>query len=245
MLDNIDEKGDVKMKIEIWSDFACPFCYIGKTRFENALNKFKHKDQVEVVYKAYQLNPNDGVIMKGSAAENFAKGHRVTVDQAKQKFEMFTNAAKAVGLDYRYDIIQLTNTFDAHRIAKWSNQFGKEVEITARFMKAYFTEGLNLADHATLEKLVEEVGLDKTEAKKVLSSKQFAEQVKNEINEGRQVGVQGVPFFVLNRKYGISGAQAEEYFTQALEQLWEETNQVKPLNNFAKGHTCDDEGCTI
>ncbi|MBU1019590.1 MAG: DsbA family oxidoreductase, partial [Firmicutes bacterium] len=168
------------MKIEVWSDFACPFCYIGKTRFENALSKFKHKDQVEVIYKAYQLNPNEGKVMVGTAAESFAKGHHITVEQAKQKFEMFTSNAKTLGLDYRYDIIQLTNTFDAHRLAKWSNQFQKEAEITARFMKAYFTDGYNLADHNTLERLVSEVGLDSEEARKVLSSDQYADQVHEE-----------------------------------------------------------------
>ena len=137
----------IYMKIELWSDFACPFCYIGKTRFENALAKFPHKEQVEVVYKAYQLNPNAPKVMKGSPAEAFAKGHRMTKDQALQRFEMFKNNAKTVGLEYNYDDIQMTNTFDAHRLAKWANQFSLEQEITSRFMKAYFTDGMNLADH--------------------------------------------------------------------------------------------------
>ncbi|PKK89424.1 MAG: disulfide bond formation protein DsbA, partial [Tenericutes bacterium HGW-Tenericutes-7] len=141
------------MKIEIWSDFACPFCYIGKKRFEQALNEFKHKDQVEVIYKAYQLNPNAPKVMEGTAYESFAKGHGTTPELAKQKFEMFTQNAKTVGLDYRYDIIQMTNTFDAHRLAKWSNQFGKEDTLTNRLMKAYFTDGLNIADLKTLEDL--------------------------------------------------------------------------------------------
>lgn len=233
------------MKIEIWSDFACPFCYIGKTHFDNALNKFEHKDQVEVIYKAYQLNPNEGTVMKGTAAESFAKGHRVTVEQAKEKFDLFTNSAKTVGLDYRYDIIQLTNTFDAHRLAKWANQFQKEAELTARLMKAYFTDGLNLADKEVLVSLAGEVGLDQALAKEMLSTKEYAAQVKSEIAEAREVGVQGVPFFVLNRKYGISGAQPEDAFTQALEHLWKEAQEAKPLETMAKGHTCTDEGCSI
>ena len=133
------------MKIEIWSDFACPFCYIGKTRFEQALMNLKHKNKIEVVYKAYQLNPDAPLKMTKSAYETFAEGHGMTKEQAKQRFDMFTQNAKTVGLEYRYDIIQMTNTFDAHRLAKWANTFGKEELLTSRFMKAYFTEGKNLA----------------------------------------------------------------------------------------------------
>ena len=233
------------MKIELWSDFGCPFCYIGKVRFENALNKFEHKDHVEVVYKAYQLNPNAPKVMTEGVAESFAKGHRVTVEQAKQKFKMFVNNAKTVGLEYDYVNIQLTNTFDAHRLAKWANQFGLEHTLTSRLMKAYFIDGLNLANHYTLLDLAKEVGLDTNKAKKVLSSNQYEDQVNTEIMEGRQVGVQGVPFFVLNRKYAISGAQQEDYFLAALNQLWEETNPIKTFDGANDGHVCNDEGCSI
>ena len=232
------------MKIEVWSDFACPFCYIGKTRFDNALNKFEHKDQVEVIYKAYLLNPSAPKVMKGTAIEAFAKGHRVTPEQAKAKFKMFVDNAKSVGLDYNYDIIQMTNTLDAHRIAKWAEQFNKKEIVTSRFMKAYFTDGLSLADHDTLLSLVEELDLDKESAKEVLDSNKFESDVRAEIEEGRSVGVRGVPFFVLNRKYGISGAQQEDYFLESLKVLYKESQSVEPLN-VVQGETCDDEGCTI
>ena len=232
------------MKIEVWSDFACPFCYIGKTRFDNALNKFEHKDQVEVIYKAYLLNPSAPKVMKGTAIEAFAKGHRVTPEQAKAKFKMFVDSAKSVGLDYNYDIIQMTNTLDAHRIAKWAEQFDKKELVTSRFMKAYFTDGLSLADHDTLLSLVEELDLDKESAKEVLDSNKFESDVRAEIEEGRSVGVRGVPFFVLNRKYGISGAQQEDYFLESLKVLYKESQSVEPLN-VVQGETCDDEGCTI
>lgn len=233
------------MKIELWSDFGCPFCYIGKKRFENALNKFPQKDKVEVSYKAYQLNPNAPKEMKGAANVNFAKGHGTTPEKATEKFAMFVQQAKTVGLTYRYDIIQLTNTFDAHRIAKWANSFGKEAVLTDRFMKAYFTDGLNIADHNVLLNLAKEVGLDEVEAKKVLSTKQYADQVNNEIQEGRQVGVQGVPFFVLENKYGISGAQQEEYFLQALNHIWEEQKSLESIGEADHGHVCDDESCSL
>ena len=108
------------MKIELWSDFACPFCYIGKVRFDRALQKFAHKDEVEVTYKAYQLDPTAPKVMTKSAAETFAKGHNMSVKKAKERFAMFKQNAEITGLVYNYDIIQMTNSFDAHRIAKWA-----------------------------------------------------------------------------------------------------------------------------
>lgn len=233
------------MKIELWSDFACPFCYIGKTRFDNALERFEHKDQVELIHKAYQLNPTAPKVMNSTAAEAFAKGHRVTETQALSKFEMFVDSAKSVGLEYNYEIIQLTNSFDAHRVAKWARKYNKETEVTNRFMKAYFTEGKNIADIDTLVSLIGELGLNEVEAKEVLNGSGYRNIVEDEINEGRKVGVRGVPFFVLNRKYGISGAQSEEYFTKVLEQLWSELNPIKEINGASKANTCDDESCII
>lgn len=231
------------MNIEIWSDFACPFCYIGKKRFENALARFPHKNDVKVVYKAYQLNPNAPKVMVGTAYESFAKGHGTTVEQAKQRFDMFTQNAKTVGLTYDYNIIQMTNTFDAHRLAKWASTFGKEEILTERFMKAYFSEGKNLADHGTLLSLVSEVLAETKDVKDVLSSNQYAEEVKSQIAESRQIGVQGVPFFVVNRKYGISGAQSEDYFYGALEQIWAEQNKENVFGDGEGGSACTDEGC--
>lgn len=231
------------MKIEIWSDFACPFCYIGKIRFEEALASFKHKNKVEVIYKAYQLNPDAPKVMLGNAYEAFAKGHNTTVEQAKVRFKMFTQNAKTVGLTYNYDIIQMTNTFDAHRLAKWANTIGKEEILTSRLMKAYFTDGKNLADYETLSLLAEEVGLSKEDAMKVLVNNEFADQVKFEQQEARQIGVQGVPFFVLNRKYGVSGAQQTAYFKQALEQIWSEENPLETLDNQDDSQACDHDEC--
>lgn len=233
------------MKIEIWSDFACPFCYIGKTRFEEALQSFEHKDKVQVIYKAYQLNPQAPKVMTGTAYEAFAKSHGTTVEQAKERFNMFTQHAKQVGLTYRYDMLQMTNTFDAHRIAKWANTFGKEDLLTSRLMKAYFTEGKNIADFETLANLCEEVGLSKGEALRVLNNQEYKEQVKNEQQEARQIGVQGVPFFVLNRKYGISGAQQTAYFKQALEQIWTEENPLQTLGDHDDSQACDHDECGI
>jgi len=236
------EIGGIYMKIEVWSDFACPFCYIGKTRFEKALNQFEYKDQVEVVYKAYQLNPHAPKKMTESAAESFAKGHGMSVEQAKQRFEMFVTNAKSEGLTYNYDIIQMTNSFDAHRLAKWANQFGLEPKVTTLLMKAYFTDGKNIADINDLIDIAREAGLDEAKAKKMLESTDYADQVNQEITEARQVGVQGVPFFVINRKYGVSGAQATEYFLQALKQIYQEEKPIKKLD-ADESASCNDNEC--
>lgn len=233
------------MKIEIWSDFACPFCYIGKTRFEQALEKFEHKKDVEVTYKAYQLNPYAPKTMEGTAYEAFAKGHNMTVSQAKDRFKMFEQNAKSVGLTYNYDIIQMTNTFDAHRLAKYANTKGLEEKLTSRLMKAYFTDGKNLSDINTLVELAREVGLDENESRKILEENNYADEVNAQITEARQVGVQGVPFFVINRKYGVSGAQQTEYFYQALKQIWLEDNPVKSLGGQDNDASCGDEGCSF
>jgi predicted DsbA family dithiol-disulfide isomerase len=233
------------MKIEIWSDFACPFCYIGKTKFEQALEKFEHKNEVEVVYKAYQLNPYAPKEMEGNAYEAFAKGHNMTAKEAKERFKMFEQNAKTVGLTYNYDIIQMTNTFDAHRLAKFANTKDLEEKLTSRLMKAYFTDGMNLSNIETLVSLAKEVGLDESEAKNVLESNQYKDEVQAQIDEARKVGVQGVPFFVINRKYGVSGAQQTEYFYQALQQIWQEDHPVKTLADQDQDASCGDEGCSF
>ncbi len=233
------------MKIEIWSDFSCPFCYIGKKRFESALQKFEHSDEVDIVFKAYQLNPAAEKNMDGDAYNAFAKNHHMTLEEAKKRLDATTQNAKSVGLDFRYDLMQMTNTFDAHRLAKWANQFGLEQKLTDRLMKAYFTEGYNLSDVDTLVQLAVEVGLNGDEARKILVDTQYSNDVRHEINEAKRIGVQGVPFFVVNRKYGISGAQQEEYFLAALEQIWEEDHPQETLTAEEEAGFCTDESCSV
>jgi predicted DsbA family dithiol-disulfide isomerase len=233
------------MKIELWSDFACPFCYLGKKRFEKALANFAHAKDVEIVYMAYQLNPQAPLVMQGSASEAFASSHNMSIEQAEERFKMFTKAASEEGLVYRYDIMQMTKTFDAHRLAKWARKFNLEAQLTDRLMKAYFSDGLNIADHETLIFIAKGIGLDPEVASAILKSRQYANLVLEEIAEARSIGVQGVPFFVLNRKYGVSGAQSSEYFLQVLNQLWSEQLKEPPVENATTTEYCDEEGCRI
>lgn len=211
------------MKIEIWSDFACPFCYIGKKRFEEALEQFSHKDKVNVIYKSYQVNPNAPQKMVGSVYEAFAKSHQTTTEEAEKRFNMFTNSAKTVGLTYNYSDIKMTNTFDAHRLHKYADEKGLGGALLNRLMKAYFTDGLDLCDYDILSSLAQDVGLNKKASLKILEQNLYTNQVVEEQKQAKTVGIQGVPFFVINRQYGISGAQDVAYFLATLNQIWEET----------------------
>ncbi len=230
------------MKIEIWSDFACPFCYIGKKRFEVALNQFEHKEDVQVVYKAYQLNPNASEKMNGSAYDVFSKSHHMSVEEVKKRFKLVSENAKTVGLTLNYDIIQMTNTLHAHRLQKWAHGLGYGEIMAETLFKAYFSLGINIADHNALAELSESIGLDKAEAIRVLSSDAYLNEVKQDQIEAKQLGVQGVPFFVINRKYGVSGAQDSTYFLQALKQIWAENQPYHGLKQDTSPY-CEDDYC--
>lgn len=229
------------MKIEIWSDFSCPFCYIGKKRFESALQQFKYIDSVEVIYKSYQLNPNAPKTLIGSAYEQFSKRHQLTIEQVKQRFGLISESAKTVGLTFDYDHMQMTNTRDAHRLQKYAQTIGKGVIMTEHLMKAYFTDGKNLSDTQTLLELSEALGLDGQTVESVLCSNQFEDAVKEDIQEAKDIGVQGVPFFVINRAYGVSGAQDSGYFLQMLNQIYHEEQKQQ----FHSSHAplCEGDYC--
>ncbi|HKL83858.1 MAG TPA: DsbA family oxidoreductase [Bacilli bacterium] len=233
------------MQIEIWSDFACPFCYIGKTRLENAIKKTGNQ-HIELVYKAYQLDPTAPKKSDVVAKDYYMNLKGFSAEKVAQLFGQIEAMAAQSGLEYHMDKTIHTNSFDAHRLAKWADTLGKEAELTTRLMVAYFKEGADLADHDTLLSLVKEMGLDDEAAAKVLADPQaFKQEVQAQMSEAREIGVSGVPFFVINRKYGISGAQEEALFLQALNQvLEEEKTQLKSFNS-ANGASCDDESCQI
>ncbi|GAB3900958.1 DsbA family oxidoreductase [Larkinella knui] len=204
------------MKVEIWSDVMCPFCYIGKRKFEAALEKFDHKESIEVVWKSFQLNPAQETDPSKSITEYLAENKGWTLGYAKQMNDYVTNMAAEVGLHYDFDKAVVANSFDAHRVVQLAKKHGKGDDMEERLFKAYFTEGANTADHETLLKLATDIGLDAAEVKQVLASDHYATDVKADIREARQVGVTGVPFFVFNQKYAVSGAQAPETFLGAL-----------------------------
>ena len=206
------------MQVEIWSDIMCPFCYIGKRKFEAALEKFPNKNEVEIIWKSYQLDPNikeqPGKDIYSYLAE--AKGQ--SLEWSKKMHETVVNMAKSVGLEYNFDKAVIANSFDAHRVIQLAKKHGLGDAIEERLFKAYFTEGKNFADHETLAAIGEEVGLDRKEILSLLNSNDLADNVHSDIEEGMRLGLRGVPFFVFNRKIGVSGAQDSEIFLQALEE---------------------------
>ncbi|GGK07353.1 DSBA oxidoreductase [Lentibacillus kapialis] len=237
------------MKIEVWSDFVCPFCYIGKRRMEFALEQFSHRDDVEIGYKSYELDPEAEVNPGQNMHEYLSSKKGMSLEQAKSMNESLREQAAEAGLTYNFDTMQHTNTFDAHRVAKYADEKGKGKEMTERLLKAYFTDSELISDHATLIKLAGDVGLDENEVTALLKVDDYAIHVRADEEQARQLGVQGVPFFVFNDKYAVSGAQPQEAFNEVLEKVWEEENEepvLKSLNpKKSKTTYCTDEGCEI
>ena len=234
------------MKIEIWSDIMCPFCYIGKRRLEAALEEFPHKDKVEVVWKSFLLNPEMETDPEKSIAQYLAETKGWTLEQAKDAGDQVAAMAREEGLEYDFDKVVVANGRRAHRLLQYAKMVEKGDQMKERLFKAYFTEGVNIADETALVPLAEEVGLDVEKAKEALRSKDFDRAVNHDIYESQQLGVRGVPFFVLDQKYGVSGAQAKETFAQALEQAWKAYEQEKPqlqsVSGAADGAACDMDG---
>ncbi|GIO25890.1 DsbA family oxidoreductase [Ornithinibacillus bavariensis] len=237
------------MKIEIWSDFVCPFCYIGKRRLEHALEQFPYRDKVELEYRSFELDPNAAIYSGKSIHEALANKYGMSLDEARQANENVGQQAKTVGLDYDFDGMKPTNTFDAHRLAKYASTVGKEKEITESLLHAYFVEAKLISNHDTLLEIAESVGLDREMTLSVLKdTDRFATEVRNEEMQAQAFGATGVPFFVINQKYAISGAQPTELFLSALNQVWEEEAPKPKLQSLVEDESnmvCTDEGCII
>lgn len=217
-----------KMKVEIWSDMMCPFCYIGKRKFESALNALPQKDSVEVVWHSFQLNPNLKVQPERDSYTYLAELKGQTREWSVKMHDNLTKTAKNVGLEYNFDRAKICNSFDAHRLVQLAKKHRLTDELEERFFKAYFTDGELLSDRDSLIRLASEAGLPKEEVIGVLESDQYAEEVRKDIQEARQLGVTGVPFFVLDRKYAVSGAQDTSVFTDTLRKAMDEWNKNNP-----------------
>ncbi|MDU0329536.1 MULTISPECIES: DsbA family oxidoreductase [Paenibacillus] len=210
------------MKIEVWSDFGCPFCYIGKRRLERALESFSHRDEIELVYRSFELDPGAPKDTESSIHELLAVKYGLSLEQAKESNRNVAQQAQTEGLTYNFDTIIPTNTFDAHRLAHYAGEQGKAKEMTERLFRAYFTDSLHIGDRDTLVRLAEEVGLDGAAVREVLEQNTYADAVREDENEARRLGIRGVPFFVLRGKYAVSGAQPLEIFQGALLRAWED-----------------------
>lgn len=210
----------VKMKIEVWSDYVCPFCYIGKRHLEEAIEQAGLQD-VEVVYKSYELDPNSPATSEKSMAEVLSEKYNMSVEEAKAMTDNVAAQAKAVNLLYDFERMTPANTFQAHRLAKFAEAEGLGEEMTERLLRAYFIEAEKIGTFEVLLKLAEEVGLSKAQTEKMLHSEVFIDEVKQDIEEAGQIGVKGVPFFVIDRKFALSGAQPVATFVEALKKASE------------------------
>ncbi|HJQ21464.1 MAG TPA: DsbA family oxidoreductase [Gemmatimonadaceae bacterium] len=204
------------MQVEIWSDIMCPFCYLGKRRFENALAQFDRDGEVDVVWKSFQLNPRLRADVPMTTQEYLAREKGLDVAVVKQMNDRLARAGKLEGLDYRFDKVIVANTFDAHRLTHLARAHGKQHDMEGRLFRAHFSEGRNVADLPTLAELGADVGLDRDAVSAALARDDFAEDVKRDVAEARELGVHGVPFFVFDRKYAVSGAQESGLFLEVL-----------------------------
>ena len=216
------------MTVEIWSDVVCPFCYIGKREFEMALAIFPHKEHVKVEWKSFELDPSTPARSEHDMYGMLMSKYGGTRDDAKARVDNVVQRARTVGLDYHMDKAVIGSSFDAHRLIQFAKTKGLGDQAEERLFKAYFTDGAHLADRPTLIRLAKEIGLDVAEVGTMLASTSFTDDVRADQREAQQLGIQGVPFFVLDRKYGVSGAQSSEHFLGALEQAWNEAQVVRP-----------------
>lgn len=210
------------MKVKIWSDVRCPFCYIGKKKFEAALAKFPQNNQVEIEWKSYQLDPNLKTDPNLSTLEYFVKAKGVSEAQAKEMFSGATNMAAEIGLKFNLETSVTANSFMAHRLIQLAKSKALGNEIEEALFKAHFEESKNIDDSEVLQEIGTSVGMKADEVKNTLESDAFSYEVKQDEMEARNIGVRGVPFFVVDDKYAISGAQPSEAFLQAMEKAWDE-----------------------
>lgn len=239
------------MRIEIWSDVVCPWCFIGKRRLESALAAFPHRDEVEVEYRSFELDPSAPTPATEPVVGMLARKYGVSVEQAGQMQDQVTQVAAEVGLEYHLDRTLHANTVDAHRLLHLAlAESGPRVqaELKEALMTAYFTRAEDVTDHDVLRKAASDAGLDPSRVDVVLASREYADAVRADVDQARAFGASGVPFFVVDRKFGVSGAQPVEVFTQVLERAWADSHsqlQVigDPSNDGADGAVCGPEGC--
>jgi predicted DsbA family dithiol-disulfide isomerase len=210
------------VKVEIWSDVVCPWCYIGKRRFETALRAFDGRDDVELAWRSFQLNPEQPRGARTTHDEYLAAKLRTTKEQVHQLNARVVALAAAEGLHYDFDRYQVINTFDAHRVGHLGKALGLEDQVQERFLAAQLEQGEVLDDPDTLARLGEEIGIPAADTRRVLETDAYAAEVQADIDEAHAIGINGVPFFVIDRRYGISGAQPAELFLQALTQARED-----------------------
>ena len=214
------------MDVEIWSDIACPWCYIGKRRFEAALERFEHRDQVQVTWRSFELDPDAPPERHGDLAARLAEKYGMSVEQARASQQNLTDMAAGEGLKYHFDKARSGNTFDAHRMIALAAEHGLQDAMKERLLSAYFTEGELVSDAEALDRLASEVGVPAAAVRETLASDRFADEVRNDELTAQRLGISAVPTFVVDRALGASGAQPPDQLLALLEQGWQRQPQA-------------------
>lgn len=235
------------MRVDIWSDVVCPWCYIGKRRFEAALDRFPERDEVQVVWRSFQLDPSAPPSPEhpGDYAGHLASKYGITRAQALQMIDNVTAVAASEGLSFRFDLARRGNIFDAHRLLHFALEKGVQDDLKERLDHETFTAGLAVSDRGSLASVAAAVGLDHAEAADVLASDRYAEVVRADEAQARAYGITGVPFFVVDGKYGVSGAQPPGVFAGVLQRAWEERSPLTVVAGSGTAAACDDDSCTV
>jgi predicted DsbA family dithiol-disulfide isomerase len=226
--------------IEIWSDIACPWCYIGKRRFEAALARFEHRDEVTVTWRSFELDPGAPAERSGERAARLAEKYGMTVEQAREMERQMTATAAAEGLEFRFDIARSGNTFDAHRLVHLAERHGVQDAMKERLLRAYFGEGELMSDRATLVRLGVEIGLPEDEVCSVLAGEQYADEVREDERTAARFGINAVPTFVIDRALGAAGAHPPEALLELLREGWARRAPAPAV--VAGGEACGIDG---
>ncbi|HSA05266.1 MAG TPA: DsbA family oxidoreductase [Tenuifilaceae bacterium] len=232
------------MKVEVWSDVACPFCYIGKVRLEKALSELGFANEIQVIWKSFMLNPNLVTDLNLSITDYLINTKDLLPEEVEEMNQYITEMALKSGLELNIEKIVVANTRKAHNLIHYAKSKGKQSEMKSRIFKAYFTESRNVDDIDELVLMAKEVGLETENLKEIISNEVFNNDIETEIYESRQIGVRGVPHFVIDNKIVINGAQEQKVFSQTIEKAyadWKQANGDK-TNTTINGLQCDIDG---
>ena len=238
------------MQVEIWSDVVCPWCAVGKARFEHALADWEHADEVKVRWRSFELDPTRRGTIEGDYVSMLASKYRTSREQAQEMVDRMTRAGAEEGVTFRFDIARPGNTFDAHRLLHLAADRGIQHEVKQRFLTGYHSQGVPIAEHGALVELATDAGLDADDVHEVLAGDAYADEVRADESQAREYGISGVPFFVLDGRAAVAGAQPSEHLLAALEQVRTEgradTTAAGPADHdHAPGEACVDGVCAV
>lgn len=236
------------MTLTVWSDFACPYCYIGETRLRKAIGQLGLNGEVQIDFRAFELDPNAPKEVTTTTPERFAMKYRLTLPEAEKQIEHISALGREAGIDFRYKTTQYTNTFDAHRLMKLAEaRYDRDVveRLNEALFAAYFTENLVLSDHKVLINKAVKAGIDEAEAREVLESGRYADEVRLDEREAGMRGVRGVPYIVFNGAFAVPGALSEDGFKDALERVLRQQKEEAAERPAERPHVCGPDGCKL